>query len=246
MSEIDIVIPSRELTGLLRACVGAAWTAMEAAPLAKSGQIIVVDNGSPKPYSHNDFDHPVRLVRFDAHQTFAKCCNEGAKKSSARAVLFLNNDVILARGAIRSLLTVMHRESADIVGLLLEFPDGLVQHAGIHFQGEFPANAGRYEPSDEHLGHSSPVVGVTGAAMAITQDALKRLGGWDEGFMFGHEDVDLCLRARGEGMRIWLASDTRSLHLESFTPGRSQYEDPSRQVYVAKWHSRVTRGGPRL
>jgi GT2 family glycosyltransferase len=212
--------------------------------MAASARVIVVDNGSTVPYSQSDFDHPVHLVRFDTHQTFARCCNEGTRASTADSILFLNNDVMLTRGAIQSVLDVIRRESADIVGLLLEFPDGLVQHAGIHFRGEFPENAYRDEPSQEHLGPSTEVTGVTGAALTITQAALERLGGWDEVFLFGHEDVDLCLRARAQGMRIWLARETRSLHFESFTPGRSEFEAPSRQTYIERWQNRVARGGP--
>ncbi len=43
---------------------------------------------------------------------------------------------------------------------------------------------------------------LTGCALVASLDAVKSLGGFDEGYFLYYEDVDLCLRARERGFRL--------------------------------------------
>ena len=41
------------------------------------------------------------------------------------------------------------------------------------------------------------------------------LGGFDEGFVNGYEDVDLCLEVRARNWQVWYERDAVVCHLES-------------------------------
>src|SRR4029077_15127391 len=50
-----------------------------------------------------------------------------------------------------------------------------------------------------------------GAAMLIPREAFFRVGGWDEEFIFGGEDIDLSTRIRRHGLVIY-HPDVRIVH----------------------------------
>src|SRR5262249_49189487 len=45
---------------------------------------------------------------------------------------------------------------------------------------------------------------LQGAALMIRRDQFLELGGWDEAFSFGGEDLDLCFRANMRGNVVYL------------------------------------------
>jgi GT2 family glycosyltransferase len=53
---------------------------------------------------------------------------------------------------------------------------------------------------------------VSGAAMLIRREVIDQVGGLDEGFAWGYEDVDYCLRARRAGWRVQYVPDARVMH----------------------------------
>jgi GT2 family glycosyltransferase len=46
-----------------------------------------------------------------------------------------------------------------------------------------------------------PVEVVMGAALTVDRQAFEAVGGWDDGYFFGYEDADLCLRLAQAGYR---------------------------------------------
>ena len=51
------------------------------------------------------------------------------------------------------------------------------------------------------------VASVTGACLLVRTDLFRRLGGFDEGYPFYWEDVDVCARAREAGARVFVVPD---------------------------------------
>jgi GT2 family glycosyltransferase len=71
----------------------------------------------------------------------------------------------------------------------------------------------------------------------------QELGGLDESYPFGLEDVDFCLRARQRGWRVLCAGEHDSLHFESMTPGRAELDVASRRLFMQRWRGRYTLDG---
>ncbi len=60
---------------------------------------------------------------------------------------------------------------------------------------------------------ADPVQYLTGGNMSFRRSALSELGGFDERYIYGYEDVDLCCRLIDTGMKIAFAPDALG-HLE--------------------------------
>lgn len=244
MNTLTAILLSRDLDGLLRVCLqhlaGAADGVCQL-------DLAVLDNASRWPCpSAFEGAPPFRLHRFDQHRSFAAACNHGARTSRADYLLFLNNDVLLDRLALRSMLAAfVEHPGLVICGTRMIFPNCTIQHAGVVFG---PGDAGPY-----HLHRSQPSLhtprtreifqAVTGACLLMRRADFQQLGGFDEAYPFGLEDVDLCLRAGQAGGEIRCRQDTESLHFESMTPGRVEQDMPSRALFMQRWKGRYAIDG---
>ena len=107
-----------------------------------------------------------------------------------------------------------------ICGARMVFPDGTLQHAGVVFGSgkQGPYHLLRTRPS-----HLMPRVdrefqAVTGACMLVKDELWRKLGGLDEDYPFGLEDIDFCLRARAGGMANFLLPRQRVAALRIHDP----------------------------
>ena len=165
-------------------------------------EVVLVDNASTDSTRHRDV-----AVRNDTNLGFARACNQGAEAATGDTLVFLNNDTEVHAGWLDPLEQALGQY--DIAGSRLVYPDGTLQHAGIVVDfTQQPGLEARGVQTDEP---SREVDAVTGACLAIMADDFDRLGGFDEGFWNGYEDVDLCLRAGP----VWYCADSTVTHLES-------------------------------
>jgi GT2 family glycosyltransferase len=131
-----------------------------------------------------------------------------------------------------------------VAGSLLLYPDTReVQHAGIDFTFDgIPYHRFRFCPFEtQGVDVSGIVRAVTGACFLTQRDLFGRLGGFDEGFVNGYEDVDFCLRAAAAGGLSYYCSDSVLLHHESGTPGRidRRREAANLDYLLRRWRNRV-------
>lgn len=140
---------------------------------------------------------------------FAGNCNRAARLASGDRLVFLNNDCVVDAGWLEPLLS----PDWPLCGSLLRYPDGRVQHAGVNV---LRLPAGLLAKNITTPRPSGTADAVTGASLSVDADLFWSLGGFDEGFWNGYEDVDLCLAAReATGRRAWLAAESTAVHLES-------------------------------
>jgi O-antigen biosynthesis protein len=198
---ISVVIPHYGRHELIQGCLAALWkhTALEV-------EVVVVDNGTG-----HDIDADI-VIRNQENLGFAKASNQGAAAAGGDMLVFLNNDCEVRDGWLEPLVARIDA-GAGIVGSLLLYPDGQVQHAGVRLyrndRGELTAENRR-----QHYAAIS-VEAVTGACMAIRRDVFFDLGGFDEGFRNGYEDISLCLTARQAGLSVIYEPASVVTHHES-------------------------------
>jgi len=185
-------------------------------------QTIVSDNASTDGSADmvaKEFPH-VTLVRNASNLGFARGNNAGAAAATGKHLLFMNNDMIVRPGALAKLLAFIeaHPEVAA-VGPKLIGGDGKPQRAGRALL-TFPAllnrisflkATGLFRKAYKQYrsgGFDPEVAGVVGqldgAALLVRRDQFNQLGGWDEGFEFGGEDIDLCKRLGATGAVFYL------------------------------------------
>lgn len=155
---------------------------------------------------------------------FAEHCNYGAT-FPGDPIVFLNDDTLPEAGWLDALQEPFADPQVGITGCRLTYPDGRIQHAGVYLDcpgGILTAhNVTTDEPSRE-------VEAVTGACLAVRRACWDELAGFDTGFVNGYEDVDLCLRARAAGWRVWYTNRGSVVHLESQSgPARWTHVTPN-------------------
>ena len=191
---------------------------------AGDGEIIVVDNASSDETPEMLQSFPwVRLVRNETNLGFAAANNQGARLAGGRFLVLMNNDMEAHSGWLKAMLDAAADPNVGIVGAKLLFPDGTLQHAGVGFGalrfGSAPMFATHefYKAAAEtpQANVRRDLQCVTAACMVTPRALFARLGGFDEGYWNGNEDVDYCLRVRAEGLRVLYEPRAVLTHFES-------------------------------
>ena len=174
------------------------------------------------------------IVEHDRERAgFAETCNAGAARTTADILVFLNDDTVVQTGWLEALTEPLcGSEGVAIAGAALFYPDGQIQHTGVFLRRD---SAGRLEAYNRRTqAKTGPVPAVTGACLAIRRDVWDSLGGFDESYRNGYEDVDLCLRARQNGGEVVLTA-AQVVHLESRSPGRFDHAQQNIDLLQQRW-----------
>jgi GT2 family glycosyltransferase len=240
LAQLSVVIPVYDNWWLTARCLS------RLDQLQRSGSVlfetIVIDNASTDETPEAIAAFPwVRYHRHETNRNFAGACNAGARMAQAPLVLFLNNDAYPLGDALTPLVAAFDRSEVAVAGGALFFEDGVTQAAGFvllrnahwHYScRNLPSSLGGVTTSRDALG-------VSGAAMAVRTDWFLEGGGFDESFVNGFEDVDLCLRARERGAAIAYVAEARFAHYEGASAGRFDRERENEERFYRRWGSRL-------
>jgi GT2 family glycosyltransferase len=175
-------------------------------------RVVVVDNGSTDGAADlvaREFPR-VTLVRNGWNAGFARANNQAAARARGRYLFFLNNDTLVPPLALKRLLDFAEANpQVGMIGPRLRDGRGRTQlscrrrptlgallHrlALLRWTGLFRRAYRRYRGRDGDLAATRPVEVLMGAALFVRRSTFRACGGWDEGYTFGGEDIDLCTR----------------------------------------------------
>ncbi|TKB91600.1 MAG: glycosyltransferase [Nitrospira sp.] len=233
----SIIIPTWNKVELTRQCL----TALAAATTDVSFEVIIVDNGSTDGTREflSELKGDVQIILNDQNLGFAKACNQGARAARGKYLVFLNNDTIPQSQWLNPLVSEVDEHSdVGIVGSKLLFADGSIQHAGVVFMRSImsPYHIYRSVPgSKPGVNQRCAFQAVTAACMLIRQELFEEVQGFDEAFINGFEDVDLCLKVREKGYQVIYQPRSVVYHLESQTPGRKEHDEQNSQLLLERW-----------
>ena len=191
-----------------------------------SFEVVVVDNGSTDAtqYTLNAVHKfPLKVIHNERNVSFSAGNNQGVEIAAGEFVLFLNNDVEpINPGWLGSMVDALETDEIVAAGALLIYPyrgdratDLTVQHRGIHFAYRNSAvrafNSGSPDPLASRLNDVLDVPAATAAALMVKTTTYRKAGGFDEGYVYGREDVDLCLKLRNWG-RIVMVGQAALFH----------------------------------
>lgn len=178
-------------------------------PLSRDLSLIVVDNASG--------DRSVETVRALAphalviensrNRGFGRANNIALEQVRTPFALLLNPDCVIEPAAIERLLAAADRypDAAILAPKLYDAPGKL----GLCYRPHYfaPQPRGLLEPAGDLCSEF-----LTGAAMLLRMDTLRRVGFFDPWFFLYLEDDDLCLRVRRAGHSLVLVNDATALH----------------------------------
>jgi len=203
-------------------------------------EIIVVDNDSQDgtvKYLKSLSDKQIRVIFNKENTGFARGNNQGAKRAIGDILVFLNNDTEVTRGWLLPLQNTLASKEISIAGPKLLYPDGKIQHAGVAFTDKgMPRHIyRRFDSNFPPANRKKEYQAVTGACLAIKKEIFDRVGGFDEKYINGLEDVDLCFKVRKSGFRVMYCPKSVVVHHESVGKDRFKYLYRNIEYYQSKW-----------
>ncbi len=188
--------------------------------LASTGvavRVLVVDNGSDPPV-RCDGDPSVVLVTNDVNRGIAPARNQGARLGSSPLICFLDSDAVLAPQALARLAEALLADPqiALAAPVFVGQPAAASGGRAPTFGRKVARVAGwsdRYVELDRAAGATSwDVDFAIGACQVVRRTAFEKVGGLDESYFYGPEDVDFCLRLREAGWRLVQVADAPVEH----------------------------------
>lgn len=231
VSGISVVIPTRGGSGSIAGAertfvVEAVRGLLERSTMPELEIVVVADDATPQRVIDEleaVAGDRLKLVRWSDEFNFSAKMNRGASAATGEYLLLLNDDVDLVEPAsIESMLSIAQQPGVGMVGALLYFEDGSIQHLGHLYQGGgaghvgFEITPGALAPI-ETLAITREVSGVTAACAIISRALFREVGGFSLEFPGNYNDVDLCMKVRTLGETILCTGDATFYHFESKT-----------------------------
>lgn len=242
--QISFVIPLFNQLALTHACLASLRASL---PAGLACEIVLVDDGSTdgtRTWLAAQRDPDVRVLLNEKNLGYAAANNRGAALAQGTLLVLLNNDVVLAPGWLEPLLAA-HRRLGPRTGVIgnvqRDAHTGVVDHAGIVINLKAKPEHVRTLPPRwvRFLAPVRRVPAVTGACALIERSLWERLGGFDETFINGGEDVDLCFRARAAGRVNAVALRSIIRHHVSASAGRKLRDEQNSRRLARKWRSEL-------
>lgn len=187
--EISVVIPAHDAAGVIHGQLEALVRQVDPPRF----EVVVADNRSTDATADAalTFADRLDLRVVPAHRRQGVNCARNAGIAAARApvVVLLDADDVAGEHTLRAMLDEMEADPG--VGIVAGV---LSMHDPATFELERPQGHLPYAP---------------GGFMALRREVFDAIGGFDEGFVGGHDEVDFCWRAQDAGHRIGLARRAR-------------------------------------
>ena len=225
-------------------------------------EVIVVDNASSDgsvEFVKNIDEIRVICIENNVNESFSHANNQALDVANGDYILFLNNDIKPLDGFLNFMMeSMLSNENVGAVGARLFYPDCSssnlnadksfsVQHNGIIFkESEGFIRPFNRENGVEFVDSESDVrnvAAVTAACLLVNRNNFLSVGGFDEAFIYGYEDVDLCLKLYRQGFGILCDGRARLYHYEFGTQeldNSRKVRDRrlnNRRVFVNRWNS---------
>jgi GT2 family glycosyltransferase len=220
--------------------------------------VTVVDNASSDGSLETVADLEIERIGRPENGGFAKGCNDGWRAGNALYVLFLNPDATIDEPSLRRLAKALAEDEhlgaaaprivhddGSLAFSQRRFPRLCSTYARALFLHRLLPNASWTDEvvrDDAAYAHRTSPEWVSGACVLVRRRALEQLGGWDDGFFFYGEDIDLCRRLWRAGWAILYEPEALVRHHEgASTPSSAAVTllAASRLRYAAKHRSRL-------
>jgi GT2 family glycosyltransferase len=253
--DVSIIIVSFNTREVLRDCLRSVLE--EAEPFHT--EIFVVENASRDGSAEmvEECFPEVTLIRSAVNLGFGAANNIALRQARGRFFVLLNSDAFFAKGALA--LAIDHMlEMPDVAlgGCRLIGRDGSSQPSARCFHSllndaivltglaaMFPKSKffGRFDRTWADVSLPGKVDWVPGAFSIVRPDALAKIGLFDQDFFLYYEEVDLCLRLKQAGMKVWYWPDIVVTHIGGESSRQlSALEFSSHSAQVVLWRMRST------
>ena len=239
---VSVIIPNHNNVALIERCLAGVLKTTRYGNL----EVIIVENNSRNDetwafYEQAARDPRVRVVRCDGPFNYSRVCNAGAAEASGQLLLFLNNDIeVVHPDWLAEMVRVAGLPEVGVVGTKLNYPNGVLQHAGVAVGPHLFGLMSNRCPEDVWgvfgaPSHPRNCMAIMGACQLVRREVFNRVGGFDETFRIANSDVVLCLQAHLAGWRTAYTPYAALVHHEGMTRGHSNpVEDMARSAAAVR------------
>lgn len=210
--------------------------------------IIVVNNLKDEALAETFLKQwPFNIIFFQGPFNWSTLNNFGVRHSTGDYLLFMNDDIEpLHDNWLALMMNTLINTNAGVVGALLKYPNGSIQHAGINFYKDRFSHLFRYcSDDDQHLQwllHSPrEVSAVTGACLLTTRTCFQSHDGFDDDLAIIYNDTDFCLRVLQNGFSIIIQPKAQLIHHEGISR-QGLNEKPDSTLFWTKWKNHLEKG----
>ena len=243
---ISFIIPVFNGLELTRECLRTLTTTIP----DLDHEIIIVDDGSTDGTRAflSAIDRPdTRILLNERNLGYAGANNAAARVARGEFLCLINNDLVFQPRWLEPLLAAFDRDArVGVAGnIQTSVSTGLIDHAGVFIGLDGKPHHLRRLRLSQRWRATTPMPAVTGACLMIRRSTFLEMGGFDERFVNGAEDVDLCFQVEERGGKIVVANRSRVGHHVSASRGTSPRDEENCRRLFAKWPDHLARYGAR-
>lgn len=244
--DISFVVPVHNRLDCTEAFIPSLLETVEGRPFEL---IIVNDNSADGTRQFLDAltDPRIKVLHNETWSGYAVSVNRGVARASGEIIGHLNNDLILTPGWLEPMLECYKDclRVGTVGNIQRSIRTKRIDHAGIIFD---------LVGLPDHYGKNYPFIfpfeyrdfpAVTAACMLIKRSLYNEMNGFDEAYLNGCEDVDLCLRLRQRGYRNIVAGKSQVFHHVSASPGRRDNDTRNNRKLLSDWGELMRKHGQR-
>ncbi len=205
-------------------------------------EIIIVDDYSDAETSQKLRSlkkENIHVLRNKENFGYAISNNVGAKEAKGTYLFLLNNDLEFPKKWIEPMLSGLRKRKVGIVGnVQIDATNREIDHSGFLFDGKGTL---RHKKTRNLKGKFTSFHAVTGACLAIRRELFIQLGGLDERYENGCEDIDLCFKAKELGLKTIVANESTITHHVSSTRGINNLRNErNMRLFQNKWRTQIS------
>lgn len=188
-------------------------------------------------------DRRIKVHYNSSNQGYAATNNAAVRLATGKILGLLNNDLIFSAGwldPMRQILLKKENGAGMIGNVQHRVADDRIDHAGVLLT---PLGQFEHDRREDLSGaEARKVLAVTGACVLMYRKDFLALNGFDETFVNGCEDLDLCFSLQGRGKTVYIAPDSRIKHHVGLSRGNPSVQDEKNSRYLfSKWRQKIKR-----
>jgi GT2 family glycosyltransferase len=245
-----VVIPLYNCLPLTQAMLASLRATL---PADLTHEIILIDDGSTdgtREWLATLREENFHVLLNERNLGYAATNNRAVAAARGEFLALLNNDLVLLPGWLEPMFAAHAslRRCAGLIGnVQLDARTGAVDHAGLVIGVTGKPTHVRTIPNaiSRWIRPVRSVPAVTGACMLVERALWRQLGGFDENYVNGGEDIDLCFRARAAGRVSAVALRSVVRHHISASPGRKAHDEQNSYRLARRWGNEFLVAGRR-